>query len=79
MSEPLAAAHVPAIAGVKPERYRWGRAENRAGVIYIGRNKGLDVGSLVGGYPVIVTDSSGQVLHWRKMRSLTWWLKFLGR
>jgi hypothetical protein len=46
-------------------------------VIYIGRNKGLDVGSLLGGHPIIVTDSAGQVLHRRRMRSLKLWFKFL--
>lgn len=72
----LAVADVPAAAGVRPERYRWGRADNRAYVVYIGRSKGLDVISLVAGLPVVVADHTGQVLHSRKIRSLKLWRKF---
>ncbi|HXV43298.1 MAG TPA: hypothetical protein VEC96_09560, partial [Anaerolineae bacterium] len=55
---------LPAIPGLKPNRYHWRRGTNQAFAIYIGQGKGFFLPLL--GRVVIVTNKAGEVTHWRK-------------
>jgi hypothetical protein len=55
---------LPALPGLKPNRYHWRQGTNQAAVIYLGQGKGLWRPLL--GRVVIVASKAGEVIRWRK-------------
>jgi len=62
---PLEVVNLPAIAGLRPEQYRWRQAENKLYVVYLGQRRLPSfIPAWLGGQVVVVVNRAGELVYW---------------
>jgi hypothetical protein len=56
---------LPAIAGLRPEQYRWRQAENKLYAVYLGQRRLPSfIPAWLGGQVVVVVNRAGEPVYW---------------